>query len=209
LKVFVLSTVLFFATGLIIVTIKDDINLILSQDDWFSFLFYALFIGISVLFIVIISLIIVSMPYLSTLELMLSVLIIIVLIISAGLIYSDYKEKAKISEVMTLVVGLKTKSVLYYSHYGQFPTTIEELGDEVTKGTYVESITLEKTAFTAKMQTENNEQELVTFRPALLKNEPNKIITWVCGYEQPPAHYVVLGENKTNVPRSYLPSTCR
>ena len=65
-------------------------------------------------------------------------------------------------------------------------------------------LALEQAAFTAKIRNLS-----VTFRPALLKNEPNKIITWVCGYEQPPAHYVVSGENQTNVPRSDLPFTCR
>ena len=139
----------------------------------------------------------------SYLELLLSIVIIMVLMISANSFYSDYIEKAKISEVLTLGIGLKTKSVLYYSHYGQLPTTIEELGDAVTSGTYVESITLEQAAFTAKIRNLS-----VTFRPVLLENEPNKIITWVCGYEQPPAPYLVLGENKTNVPQYYLPSTC-
>ncbi|NJO15053.1 MAG: hypothetical protein HC877_04685 [Thioploca sp.] len=133
-----------------------------------------------------------------------SIVIIMVLMISASSFYSDYLEKAKISEVMALGGGLKTKSVLYYSHYGQLPTTIEELGDEVTSGTYVESITLEQAAFTAKIRNLS-----VTLRPVLLANEPNKIIIWVCGYEQPPAPYVVLGENKTNIPQYYLPSTCR
>ncbi len=140
------------------------------------------------------------------LELMLSILIIGILAAIAIPIYTSYLEKAKITEAITLMSGVKSDIAEYYSIYGRLPTKAEQLPYIITSGQYTSNLTLDNGVLTASMR--HNDFSL-SFRPALANNELPKVITYVCGYATPPNHFIVQGENKTNIPPHYLSLTCR
>ena len=51
--------------------------------------------------------------------------------------------------------------------------------------------------------------KVLTLRPAVVDDAPIVPVAWVCGYAEPPAKMTVKGENKTNIPASFLPFNCR
>jgi len=51
--------------------------------------------------------------------------------------------------------------------------------------------------------------KILTLRPAVVEDAPVVPVTWVCGAAEGPNKMTVKGENKTNIPTSYLPFNCR
>lgn len=51
--------------------------------------------------------------------------------------------------------------------------------------------------------------KILTLRPAIVSDAPIVPIAWVCGYAAVPGNMTAQGENRTNVPASYLPLQCR
>lgn len=51
--------------------------------------------------------------------------------------------------------------------------------------------------------------KILTLRPAIVEDAPIVPITWVCGVAAAPGNMTVKGNNKTDVPVSYLPAKCR
>ncbi len=51
--------------------------------------------------------------------------------------------------------------------------------------------------------------KILTLRPAVVADAPIVPVAWVCGYAEPPNKMTVMGENKTNIPASFLPFNCR
>ena len=51
--------------------------------------------------------------------------------------------------------------------------------------------------------------KILTLRPAIVTDAPIVPIAWVCGNANGPGQMTVIGENRTNIPANYLPSTCR
>ncbi len=51
--------------------------------------------------------------------------------------------------------------------------------------------------------------KVLSIRPAIVADAPIVPIAWVCGEATPPEKMTVKGENRTNVPLSYLPFKCR
>jgi type IV pilus assembly protein PilA len=49
----------------------------------------------------------------------------------------------------------------------------------------------------------------LTFRPAVIDDAPVVPVTWVCGFAAGPDKMTVRGENKTDIPKYYLPLNCR
>jgi type IV pilus assembly protein PilA len=51
--------------------------------------------------------------------------------------------------------------------------------------------------------------KILTLRPAVVADAPVVPVAWVCGDAAAPGQMTVKGENKTNIPASYLPYNCR
>lgn len=51
--------------------------------------------------------------------------------------------------------------------------------------------------------------KVLSLRPAVVEQYPVVPITWVCGNAAPPPEMSVEGENRTTVPKRYLPFRCR
>jgi type IV pilus assembly protein PilA len=144
------------------------------------------------------------------LEFIISLFIISVLCVIAIPIYQTYLVRAKMSEVISLTGDVKFRIAEYYSYYGHFPAN-SDLFDIVTSGSSVGDISINSGAIVAKFRPENEKLKdfSLSVRPALAGNEQPKVIRWTCGYAQPPAHFIIQGENQTDIPPDYLVSTCR
>lgn len=51
--------------------------------------------------------------------------------------------------------------------------------------------------------------KILTIRPAIVEDEPVVPIAWICGNAGTPDKMVVQGENRTDIPDTYLPVACR
>ncbi len=51
--------------------------------------------------------------------------------------------------------------------------------------------------------------KILTLRPAVVEDAPIVPITWVCGQSAAPGNMTAKGNNKTDIPASYLPVKCR
>ena len=49
----------------------------------------------------------------------------------------------------------------------------------------------------------------LTLRPAVVEDTPIVPVTWVCGFAPGPGKMTIMGENKTDIPKNYLPLNCR
>lgn len=49
----------------------------------------------------------------------------------------------------------------------------------------------------------------LSLRPAIVDDAPVVPVAWVCAFAPAPANMTVQGENKTDIPREYLPLNCR
>lgn len=51
--------------------------------------------------------------------------------------------------------------------------------------------------------------KILTLRAAVVEDAPVVPVTWVCGYAEAPDKMTIHGQNKTNIPASFLPFACR
>lgn len=51
--------------------------------------------------------------------------------------------------------------------------------------------------------------KILTLRPAVVDDAPIVPVAWVCAFAKEPDKMTLRGENKTNIPREYLPVNCR
>lgn len=51
--------------------------------------------------------------------------------------------------------------------------------------------------------------KILTVRPAVVEDAPIVPVAWVCGAAEGPGNMTVKGENKTDIPASYLPLNCK
>ncbi|MEK8020826.1 MAG: pilin, partial [Candidatus Parabeggiatoa sp.] len=138
---------------------------------------------------------------------LISCLIISVLCAVAIPFYQTYMLRAKVTEGIALTGGMKLSIAEYYSIYGHFPANIDQIDNIQTSGTYVENINMNNGAILVEFPDMNG--SLLSVRPALAENDLPKVIKWHCGYAQAPAHFVIQGENHTDMLSQYLVSTCR
>jgi type IV pilus assembly protein PilA len=49
----------------------------------------------------------------------------------------------------------------------------------------------------------------LTLRPAVVDDAPVVPISWICGFAPVPDKMTVKGNNRTDVPKGYLPTRCK
>jgi len=55
----------------------------------------------------------------------------------------------------------------------------------------------------------NIKDKTLTLRPAVVEDAPVVPVAWVCGFAGPPDKMTVMGENKTDIAKEYLPLNCK
>jgi len=135
-------------------------------------------------------------------ELLIVVAIIGILAAIAIPQFSAYRQKAFDAEGYVLGGDARKEIMAFYSHTGRFPKNNVEAGlanPTHIKGKYVESITVHDGAFDVKFydNSSKTKYEVLTARPAIVKDSPTASVCWVWGDKKAPEGMVVLGENRT------------
>jgi len=143
--------------------------------------------------------------------------VVVIIGILAGAIipnYMDYRNRAKISEAMTISGGIRRAVGEFYAHRGVFPHDNAALGlqsKDQLPGRYTASIEVRDGALHIQfnqgvMKDENN---IITLRPAVVEAYPQgNTLAWVCGYAAPAEGMIAYGENRTSIKKNYLPRVC-
>lgn len=121
--------------------------------------------------------------------------------------YMTRIERARYTEAIVLAGEIKKDVVEYYEYVGEFPMDNSAAGlpePEKIIGRYVESITIIHGAVDIKLYDSiesslENKNKILTFRPAIVMDNPTGPITWLCGSEKVPEGMTVIGEDHTTV----------
>jgi type IV pilus assembly protein PilA len=148
-------------------------------------------------------------------ELMVVVAIISVLAAIALPNYQDYLTRSQLVEAMALVGDLKPRVKECYEFDLSFPADNEAAGlPPVNKllGNYVTGIELHDGAFHVLLGNRIARplrDKVLTIRPIVVNDSPTSPFSWICGNAEPPEGMQAVGENRTNVPATFLPYNCR
>lgn len=132
--------------------------------------------------------------------------------------YQVYLNRARVAEAFILLPPIKKAVANYYAYTGEFPADNHTAALPVAsliQGDYVSQIQIEQGAIhiTLKLPLLTEEQEkqgfILSVRPVKTP-EALPYLQWLCGEDTqlPKSTAKVVGENKTNLPTKYLPSTC-
>ena len=129
--------------------------------------------------------------------------------------YGMQYSRGKMDEAISLGDIAKKSIQAYYLEHVSFPKDNSSANlPEPNKliGNYVESVEISKGAI--HMQVGNKlggvlSGKLISLRPVVVSGSPESPISWICGYDSPVEGMQVIGENKTNIPKEFLPARCR
>lgn len=148
-------------------------------------------------------------------ELMMVVAIISVLAAIALPNYQDYLGRAQLAEAMALLGDLKPRVKECYAFDQAFPADNQAAGlppADKLLGNYVTGIELRDGAFHILLGNriaQPLQDKVLSIRPLVVSDSPASPYSWICGQAEPPTGMEAVGENRTNVPATYLPYNCR
>ena len=128
--------------------------------------------------------------------------------------YIDYRNRAKISEAMTISGGIRRAVGEFYAHRGVFPRDNTALGlqpKDQLPGRYTAGIEVRNGALHIQFNEDavDDENNIITLRPAVVEAYPQgNTLAWVCGYAAPAEGMIAYGENRTSIKKNYLPRVC-
>jgi type IV pilus assembly protein PilA len=151
----------------------------------------------------------------SMIELMVVIGIVAILALMMVPSYQDKLIRDQIAEALPLADIAKTPIAASWAIAQAFPADNAGAGlpaaDKIVNN-FISSVTVQDGAIHIAFGNRANgliRGKLLTLRPATVDDAPIVPVTWVCGYSAAPNKMTVRGENKTNVPMSYLPLLCR
>jgi type IV pilus assembly protein PilA len=142
--------------------------------------------------------------------------IAIIGILAASMIpnYMDYRNRARISEAMTISGGIQKAVGDYYAYRGAFPPNNAAIGlqaKDQLPGQYTESIEVSNGAIHIRFDPGlfKEGENTITLLPAVVEAYPQgNTLAWVCGYAAPAEGMLTYGENRTSIKKDYLPRVC-
>jgi type IV pilus assembly protein PilA len=150
-------------------------------------------------------------------ELMCVISIIGILAMAAIPSYTDYLQRAKVSEAFMLASSISKTIADYYSYHGKLPKNnlaADLPAPENLGGQHVKSIEIENGAIHMNFDSFERDKKTpasvtLTLRPAIVvAYPPTNALIWVCGYASAIKGMIVIGDNKTDIEQKYLPSVC-
>lgn len=148
-------------------------------------------------------------------ELMVVVSIIGILASIALPNYQQYMRRAEVVEALSLGEEARARVTHYQREQLAFPTDNLQAGlprPEQLIGNRVTGIAVEGGAVHVTLGNKVPvplQGKILSFRPATVDGSPSSPISWLCGYDEPVSGMSAVGDNKTDVPAEFLPSSCR
>ena len=151
----------------------------------------------------------------SLIELMVVVAIIAILALVAMPSYQGKLVRDQIIEGSSLASLAKAPISGYWSASKTLPPDNASLGlpvaDKIVSN-LVRAVTVQDGAIHITYGNRANgvlRDKTLTLRPAVVDDAPIVPVAWVCAFAKGPDKMTVRGENKTDIPREYLPVNCR
>jgi type IV pilus assembly protein PilA len=148
-------------------------------------------------------------------ELMVVVAIIAILALMLIPSYQDKLVRDQIVEALPLADVAKPPVAAAWAIAQTFPADNAAAGlpsaDKIV-GNLVSSVSVQGGAIHVTFGNRANGQikgKVLTLRPAVVEDAPVVPVAWICGYAPVPDKMTVKGENRTNIPATYLPFRCR
>lgn len=116
---------------------------------------------------------------------------------------------------MSVTNALRSKVNTQYVDQLSFPGDNEAAGvpaEHLLIGNRVTGIRVEQGAIHVTMGNKASAPlhgKILTFRPAVVTGSPTSPITWLCGYSEPVPGMEAVGENRTDLDKTFLPTLCR
>ncbi len=148
-------------------------------------------------------------------ELMVVVSIIGILAAIALPAYQVYIQRSEVTEALSMVSTIRENVTHYYVENLGFPENNEAAAlpaPEFLIGNRITGVVVESGAIHVTMGNKASQPlqgKVLTFRPAVVTGSPTSPIAWLCGYDEAVPGMVAIGQNKTDLERSFLPASCR
>ena len=128
--------------------------------------------------------------------------------------YSKYIQRSELVEPLAMAATIREDVTAFYVEQGRFPKDNEQASvpqQQFLIANRVTGIEVENGAIHISLGNKASaplQNTILTFRPAVVIDSPTSPITWLCGYDHPVKGMQAVGDNKTNVPKDLLPSSC-
>jgi type IV pilus assembly protein PilA len=148
-------------------------------------------------------------------ELIVVMAIIAILLLMAVPMYGDRAIREQVVEAMRLADIAKKPVAAAWAATKALPDDNAAAGlpapDKVVSN-YVKSVTVESGAIHVVFGNQANgglRGMTLSLLPAVVEDAPVVPVSWVCGFAATPDKMTVIGANKTDVPKNWLPFNCR
>jgi len=151
----------------------------------------------------------------SLIEMMVVVAIIAILALMAAPSFQDQIVRDQINNALPLADLAKKPVAAAWAILQLFPEDNAAAGlpaaDKIVNN-YIRAVAVRDGAINITFGNRANaliSGKTLTLRPAVVEDAPVVPVTWVCGGAEAPDKMTLKGENKTDIPASYLPFSCR
>lgn len=154
-------------------------------------------------------------PGFTLIELMIVISIISILATMAVPSFQDQIIRTQVKESYSLSKFVMNSIEAYYKEYGRLPKNNHTAGvpkpDKIL-GNYVQRVVVSMGGIHITLGNRVNKHvmgNVISIRPAIVKDEPQVPIAWVYGYATVPEGMTVVGDNKSNIENRFLPVSSR
>lgn len=148
-------------------------------------------------------------------ELMVVVAIIGILASISLPAYQVYIQRSEVVDALSMASTIRENVTGYYVDELSFPAGNVDAGlpePEFLIGNRVTRVDVESGAIHVTIGNKASQPlqgKILTFRPAVVTGSPTSPIAWLCGYDEAVQGMEAIGQNKTDIDRSFLPRACR